>query len=57
MQKLQVDPKTDLAGYTYETNHGRYATFFWQNYCSSVHGDEHDDDDAEQGSFRALNSE
>ena len=28
--KTQVDPTSDLAGYTYEDSHGRFATFFWQ---------------------------
>jgi len=26
----QVDPSSELAGYSYGTSHGRYATF-WQN--------------------------
>ena len=28
---VQVDPSSELAGYSYETSHGRYVTFFWQS--------------------------
>ncbi|KAF8431723.1 hypothetical protein BGX38DRAFT_286699 [Terfezia claveryi] len=36
---LQVDPTSNLAGYTYEESHGRYATFFWQSASEYYHDD------------------
>ena len=60
-----MNPRTDLAGYTCETSQGRYATFFWQNYCGSssggvrgrdldFDGDKHNADYDEQRSFHTF---
>ncbi|KAF8432055.1 hypothetical protein BGX38DRAFT_280594 [Terfezia claveryi] len=34
-----VDPTSDLTGYTYEGNHGRYVTFFWQSASNDFQND------------------
>ncbi|KAF8431725.1 hypothetical protein BGX38DRAFT_286658 [Terfezia claveryi] len=36
---LQVDPDSDLAGYTYEGIRGRYVTFFWQTVSNDYQND------------------
>ncbi|RPB27040.1 hypothetical protein L211DRAFT_865950 [Terfezia boudieri ATCC MYA-4762] len=36
---LNVDPTSDLTGYSYEGSHGRYVTFFWQSASNDFQDD------------------